>query len=174
MKAKLFPGAALALLLAAPLAAQPSEAMLKCARIVEDAERVACYDRLVAEMSAQGKRLVAERQAATDKLTAEREAASKAEAEARQRARFGGEGLGLAEDGTRLEALDSKLTETFVDSSRLMVFLLENGQVWRQTEGVFRYNPKPGTELSIKRSRLGGYTMTFPGTNRVVNVKRIR
>ncbi|WP_448578838.1 hypothetical protein [Thermaurantiacus sp.] len=165
---------ALAATIPSPVFAQARDAMMTCARIVDDAERVLCYDRLVAEMSAEGKRIVAERQVKTDALVAEREAARKAEAEARQRERFGSEGLGFGADGERLEALQSNLVEALTDRAGLLVFLLENGQVWRQTDGVFRGNLKPGTGLTIKRTRLGGYLMTFPDTNRTVNVKRVR
>lgn len=181
MKEGVLRGLAMAVVVAAPMAipvapatAQPTEGMLKCARIVDNEERVACYDQLVAQQSAAAKQLVAERQARTEQLMAEREAARQAEAEARKRERFGGDGLGLAPTGERLEALDAKLVETFTDTTGLMVFLLDNGQVWKQTDGVFRGNLKPGAELSIKRTRLGGFLMTFPGTNRTVNVKRLR
>lgn len=158
----------------APVMAQSRDAMLKCARIVDDAERIVCYDRLVAETTAEGKRIVSDRQAKTDELMAEREAARRAEAEAKQRERFGGEGLGVGVDGERLEALQSTLGEVLTDQTGRMVFMLENGQVWRQTDGVFRGSLKSGAELTIKRTRLGGYLMTFPGTNRTVNVKRVR
>jgi hypothetical protein len=165
---------ALAATIPSPVMAQSRDAMIKCARIVDDAERVLCYDRLVVETSVEGKRIVSDRQAKTDALVAEREAARKAEAEAKQRERFGGEGLGIGADGERLEALQSTLVEVLTDQTGRMVFLLENGQVWRQTEGVFRGTLKPGAETTIKRTRLGGYLMTFPGTNRTVNVKRVR
>ena len=166
--------AALLLAGATPALAQSQADWVKCARIVNAGERVECYDRLVAQLSAEGKRVVAETSATAQKLAAEEEAAARARAEADRRARFGTEGLGVDAAGQRLTELDATVVEGFTDRQGQVVFLLDNGQVWRQTDGPYRGPVRPGSAINIKRGTLGNYLLTFENSNRAVPVRRIR
>lgn len=159
---------------AAPAAAQSQQDLLKCARIVNAAERVQCYDRVVAQFSAEAKRVVAETETAAKKLAEEEAAAAQVRAEAERRARFGTEGLGTDASGERTQQIEATITEGFTDREGRVVFLLENGQIWRQTDGPFRGPVRPGTAVTIKRGTLGNYMLTFAGQNRSVPVRRIR
>jgi hypothetical protein len=158
----------------APALAQSQQDLLKCARIVSVNDRVACYDKVVAQLSAEAKKIVAEREVAAEKLAAEEAAARKAQAEAESRARFGAEGLGTAPDGTRIEEISATIVEGFEDRQGQVVFLLDNGQVWRQTDGPYRGPVRPGAAVTVKRGTLGNYMLLFAGQSRSVPVRRIR
>lgn len=163
---------------ATPALAQPAERanapFLSCARIAADAERLACFDRATAALSAEAARITAEREAESAKLRAAEAEAARAAAEAEQKARFGAEGLGSAPDGTRLTELQATVQETFLDRAKLLVFLLDNGQVWRQTDGTFKSLVQPGSPVRVKRSAMGGYMLVIPSKGRSVPVRRVR
>jgi hypothetical protein len=167
-------GASIIFALAAPAAGQSSQPFLACARIAADAERLACYDKATAALSAEAARITAAREAESEKLRAAEAAAAAAAAEEARRASFGSEGLGAAPDGTRLTELEATVQEAFVDRSKLLVFLLDNGQVWRQTDGTFSSIVPSGTPVRLKRAAMGGYMMTIPSKGRTVPVRRLR
>lgn len=175
----------LMLLVAGPALAQGapkgSEAFLACARITADSERLACYDRAVGELSAEGRRLAAERVAAAEAAAkAKAEAEARAAAEAAERARaaevegFGVPGGTRPERAGRIDRIAAMVTETFTDSQRKLVFLLDNGQMWRQTDGVLVAIVRPGTPVVIRRATMGGFTLRIESLNRNVPVMRIR
>ncbi|WP_448582756.1 hypothetical protein [Thermaurantiacus sp.] len=159
----------LSLLVAGPALAQGTpkgtEAFLACARIAGDAERLACYDRTVAALSAEGKRLAAERAAAAE--AAEKARATRVES-------FGARGVSPAQREERIDRIEASIAETFTDSQRKLVFLLDNGQMWRQTDGVFLAIVRPGTPVSVRRATMGGFTLRIESLNRSVPVMRVR
>jgi hypothetical protein len=170
----------LAALLAAGASAQgtavPLDRLMACARIDDDRERLACFDGEVASRSLEAKRLAGERAEAAKVREAEAAAAAAAAAkaaEAEKKQRFGGEALGEGPEG-RVESIDAAIVETFLDRAKLLVFLLDNGHVWRQTDGIFKTLLKPGEKVVVKRSRLGGYMLEIPARGRSVPVRRIR
>ena len=60
----------------------------------------------------------------------------------------------------------------------LSVFILENGQIWRQSEGdttVVR-DPAPGTpmKVTIENGFLGSYNLTIQGRNGLIKVTRLK
>ncbi len=60
----------------------------------------------------------------------------------------------------------------------LSVFILENGQIWRQSEGdttVVR-DPAPGTpmKVTIENGFLGSYNLTIEGRNGLIKVTRLK
>lgn len=150
--------------------AQPAE-LVACARIVEDAERLACYDRAVPRGSAEGQRAVAERTAETERQASARARAEAAAAEERRVQEFGMVGRREAEG---LRSLEATVADIFTDRAGLKVLLLENGQVWRQTDGVFRGRLEPGMRVVVRRTGLGGYVLGAPDSPRVLHVRRIR
>ena len=79
--------AALAVLLAAtaatPAAAQTAADLMKCITIARDADRLACYDAAVAEVSPQAKALSEQRAKETARIAAEEAAAAEAAAKAK-------------------------------------------------------------------------------------------
>jgi len=51
---------------------------------------------------------------------------------------------------------------------------LDNGQVWRETEGSRVDAPKVGTTVKIKRGKLGGYRMKIEGIPKLAWVRRTK
>lgn len=169
-------------LLAVPAAAQaPDPALLECAGEPDDAVRLACYDKVVAGMSGAAKAIAAKREAETAKLNAKRaaeaEAAAKAKAEADAKAKeqaFGGERLNPGKGLEQAESLDSTVTDVFTAQDGMAVFLLANGQLWRQAAGLPLPPVKAGDAVKIERGAISGYRMTLVRQARTVNVKRVR
>lgn len=175
--------AALALLAATSSGAQALDrALLDCAAETDDDQRLACYDRAVARISSAAQRVIAERRAASERLAAERAtaeaaAASKAaaDAEAAKRQAFGGERLrrGLDDDGD-IQTLTAAVVETLSDRDGMTVFVLDNGQMWRQTSGISLPPVRAGDKVELSRGAVGSYQMWLPRQKRSVKARRMR
>lgn len=170
------------LTVAAPLSAAVDPArLIACSAEVDDAKRLACYDAAVAAASAEARTIAARREAAREKAAAEKAAAdARAAAEAAEAARkaqadrFGQEGLRLGGSPDRLDELQARIAETRLDRVGEAVFLLDNGQMWRQTDGLSLPPVRAGDAVEIKRGALGGYRLTVPRVKRTVRVVRMR
>ncbi|QMW21544.1 hypothetical protein [Sandaracinobacteroides saxicola] len=163
-----------------------SAPLLACVAKVEAAERLACYDRVVAGVSAEARAAVARREAEAAKVKALAEAAAaKAAAErtaaleAEKKAAFGRETLPAAirpdNPEGKLENLTAKLQELLVNSTTgRAVFVLDNGMMWRQTEGLEFPPVRVGSEVRLSRGMMGSYLLTIPKVGRSVKVVRLR
>lgn len=162
---------AAALTLTAPAAAQDLGAIERCVSIVDNEERLACYDAAVAAVSQRAREAIAQRQR-------EAEAAAKAQAEQQARAQveaFGAEnvqGAPRAEENARL--LNAQIAEVLTDPLKRAVFVLSNGQMWRQTEGLSLPPVRAGDPVRIRRGAIGGYRLTLERQRRTVQVRRMR
>jgi hypothetical protein len=172
--------------------AQPAPlppALLACASIARDAERLACYDRAVEAVSADARAAAGARAAEAAKLAAAEAAAAKARAEAEaaalaakkaadkeaRMAAFGGAAIGKGlKDPEAVEEVPSKLAELLTNASGLGVFLLENGQLWKQVDTTPLGRVKAGDDVVLSHGALGGYRLTFSKSGRWVTVKRLR
>lgn len=79
------------------------------------------------------------------------------------------------EDG-EIEAIEVALREWSTAADGMQIFVLENGQVWRQTSGEAPYlNPQPKTPhiARVARGAIGSFNMTFKGSNKVMKVRRV-
>ncbi len=83
---------------------------------------------------------------------------------------------------TRFEPKESQtLTATIAEASyslrdRLIV-ILDNGQIWRQSQGgerKLRLSPKRTYEVEIKPGLISGYKMNIKGQNRTIRVERLK
>jgi hypothetical protein len=174
--------ALLTMLQPAAAAADVSEAdMVKCAGIVADAERLACYDSLAGRIAAAAA-VVEQRQAeaAAAKRKADAEAAAAAaraaeEAAARKREAFGAETTAkrdmLSED--KLDELSGRVTDYYTDRYGKYVLVLDNGQIWKQVDGKLLI-PREGDEVIVERAALGSYNMKILRQKRSVKAKRVR
>ncbi|MEO1034136.1 MAG: hypothetical protein AAFX44_01125 [Pseudomonadota bacterium] len=188
-------------LISANVYAESDKALALCRQIAGDVERLACYDALADEASAvelppaQAPGSVAAAAQATTDAAPESVAAAPvpeppapSETVADSSSRdvslddpvdlFGRsdreisdvavrENAGNAID--RLEAVASRVTE--LASGRLL-FELDNGQRWQQTESE-RIRIKASDRVEIRRGRLGAYFLKKVGTNRSVRVRRV-
>lgn len=156
--------ATISLGLAPAAAAQAPRALLDCTSILADAERLACYDNAVKAFSSEARVVAERREAQAAKLSAAAAAAAAA-----QRA----DSFGRASEA-RVERIDSTLKEMLTDSTGKSVFILENGQIWRQADGFRIPNARPAVAVTIKRGAMGSYRITFAGSNRTAQVVRMR
>lgn len=178
--------------LAVPAAAQSTADLMSCLGIARDAERLACYDAAAANISPQAKALSEQRAKETARIAAEEaaaaEAAAKAKAEADAAARaaqakadFGSEGVASKKVSERskpapeeIVKLDAKLSEILTNREGKYVFLLDNGQLWRQVSTEAGLNIRPGDDVVLEKSTMGGYKLNFTRLKRWLLVKRLR
>nr|WP_310523063.1 hypothetical protein [Polymorphobacter sp.] len=183
--------AAAAVLLPTAAAAQKPADLLACAAIARDPERLACYDAAVADTSPQARAASQARAKETARIAAEEAAiaaaAAKVQAEAdavalaaAKREAFGAEAVvsrgnaRFAPPPGELQELETGLTEILTNTSGLGVFLLENGQLWRQVDTTSMPNIRVGDRVKLTRAPLGGYHLNFLKQKRRVLVKRVR
>lgn len=174
-----------------PAAAQAPAELLACAAIVRDAERLACYDAAVAQTSPEARAASAARARETARVAAEEAAAAaaaakiKAEADAvaaaaARREAFGAEGVAargaerFAPVPGEIQQIEAAITETLTNRSGLAVFLLDNGQMWRQVDTDSLPNVRAGDKVTVKRAGLGGYHLDLVRQKRRFLVKRLR
>lgn len=144
--------------------------MVRCSAVAGDAERLACYDRLAASLSAEAAASIEARR------TAAAEAAKQAaiEAEKRRVDEFGGEQAGVTRGGgDKLDALSGKVVEAFLDPYGKYLLLLDNGQMWKQLDGKL-LTVRAGDAISLERASLGSYMLRVDRQRRSVRARRFR
>jgi hypothetical protein len=167
-----------------------TEAFTRCAGIEADAARLACYDSAVATLGAEQARAVEARRqaAAAAKAKADAEALAlaqaqaKAKAEAEEKAKvtaFGQDSMPAEQrretvQAERAEKLEGKLTEVLTDPLGKLILVLDNGQMWRQTEQYLGPTVRSGEGYRISRGMMGGYMMSLPRMGRSFRVARYR
>lgn len=189
MKIKqLLPGAALFLFLplmagSLPAVSQEDETdvgaenILRCARLAKAKDRHTCIDALAFLLAKEKAATGASGTADISTKPARAKIAGKAE-EDQETAGFGAEQLQAKQQG-KPEAkaeprLVSLVTRTRVNPSNIVTYYLENGQVWRQTEGVWAGNLKAPFNVEIKKGTLSGYRLRVDGEKHFVRVRRIK
>jgi hypothetical protein len=170
---------------------------MECARIADDARRLACYDRLATDLIELGLSRqtpaapppqpgaptivappapTAPAVAAAAPAPPPPPAASPAPAAAptgRAEASFGSERL---EGGAKseLDEIRSRHVGEFNGWDGKTIFQLENGQVWQQTRSGRLVWKADSPMITIKRGFMGGYRLSVEGVNKDVYVKRIK
>lgn len=169
-----------------PVAAQTPADLVACVAIARDVERLACYDAAVANASPEARAASEVRARETARIVAEEAAAAavvaKAKAEADAKARreaFGGETVATRADRFKdrpeeIQKVEAGVVELLKNQSGLGVFVLDNGQIWRQADTVSLPNIRSGDKVEIERTMFGGYSMTFLKQKRASLVKRMR
>ena len=81
-------------------------------------------------------------------------------------------------DAGGVTSITSNVLEFARTSRGLSVFILENGQIWRQLEGdtsVVR-DPPPGApmKVTIENGFLGSYNLTIEGRHGLIKVTRLK
>jgi hypothetical protein len=166
-----------ALMAAGTARAQVPDKLIACASRVDDADRLACYDAAVKSMGAEARAAseareaeanVARAAAAASAAAAAESAAAKAEAD--RKASFGRS----AAASEIISELQASITEVLKSGTGKVVFVLDNGQVWRQADTLSLPNAKAGTAVTIKRGALGSFRLVPDNSNRWVQVVRMR
>ncbi|MEO1170393.1 MAG: hypothetical protein AAFW97_16940 [Pseudomonadota bacterium] len=174
--------AAAPLFLASPAHADDGEEALEpfreCGEISEGPARLACFDAALAGADAAQQ----VRQERRRRRTVEDFGLSATQIEERydrevERARESG---GSADDVADLappepEEVTSNIVETFIDGTRRRVFLLENGQIWREgNNSSLRGRIRVGSSATVSRGGIGGYRLRVEGRTGFISVTRIR
>lgn len=174
-------------LLANVLAAEPvSNAMKSCANIVEDKDRLSCFDQIVASMNEAPTVSPAENPAPMAALpepvqpedvatvaTSEPTPAPQAEPASRStEIEFGLENV----RGSRAtKSMTARVMNDFSGWDGDTVFELDNGQVWVQAEsGRMNYRGSDNPEVTIRRKAFGAFRLSVEGSNKTIRVKRRR
>ncbi len=175
-----------AFLPAAAHSATPGEqAMIACSSKIEAAERLACYDRAVAGLSQEARALSERREAETRAaaaaaatLAAQQAADAAAKQEAERLAAFGRDSMPTKDRPPpaveSLDKVEAKIGETFTTADGKLIFVLDNGQMWRQTEGFQLPPVRPGYDVVVKKGLMGGFSITVLKIGRTVKVTRMR
>ena len=156
--------------------AQTPDRLIACASKVDDAERLACYDSVVKGLGAEARAASEAREqdakaakAAAAAAASAAAARAAAEAEAARKDSFGKPASQEA-----VSELTAAITEVLKDASGKAVFVLDNGQIWRQADGFALPNAKVGAQVTIKRGSLGSFRLVPANSNRSVQVIRMR
>lgn len=156
-------------------ALEPFEA---CRAITDGAARLTCFDTALSgvEAARQARQERRRRRTVEDFGLSATQIEERYERE-RERAEDSG---GSAEDVADLappepEEVTSVITETLTDETRRRVFLLENGQIWREgSNSSLRGRIRVGSTATISRGGIGGYRLRVEGRTGFISVMRVR
>lgn len=134
--------------------------LIKCRAISDDTERLRCMDAAVARMD--------EARSSGDLIVLDREKVVE-----RRRAQFGLSSTGDAATGTApiREVITTIRAVAPSPTYGRTQLELANGQVW-ETTGTMRFQPKPGSNVTLRAASLGGFRADMG--REVVAVKRVR
>jgi hypothetical protein len=162
-----------------------TDKMKSCANLADDRARLACYDAAVAGIDAEAAKAATERKRQAEvraqELAAREEADRKAAAAKAEQAKvnaFGAEALpaDLKPDSKTesIDELEGAVSEVFYSPLKEIIVVLENGQMWRQSDTTRVGTVKKGDKVLIKKRTLSGYRMTFVRQKRSIDIKRFR
>lgn len=174
----------LALGLALPAYADPLTALKTCATIDNDAARLACFDKemiAIDSVAAQAAKeravaLAAKTKADVIRIEAERVAEASRVLQAKKDS-FGAEQLAAtqrAKDQSDVKELDATIVEVLTNALGDFTLVLDNGQIWKQTESATLPPVRNGDVVRIKKGLIGGFRLTFVKMGRTVSVRRFR
>jgi len=161
----------------------------KCRAVVEDAERLACYDLLVDTNNA--KRVERKNQSSEDVVSVETTAVPVAAKSTKEvelatsnssptekveklhtEQTFGMERK-IAES-EQLDEIHTSFEGEFTGWEAKQEFALANGQVWKIADGSTGYHRISNPKIRIKRGVFGVFFMTIEGLNKSPKVKRVK
>ena len=174
--AVLLSGTALA---AANAADRTTDALLGCANEADDAQRLRCFDSVVAGLRQVPPAPAATAAAATAPAAAAAAAATPAAASQTAKAaptpeaKFGARGDIKPDRHEELSELTGTVTALGAKPHGELVVTLDNGQVWGEIQTGSKVRLKTGDTVKIERGALGSYSLIAPN-GRSSKVSRIR
>lgn len=174
--------AALPLFIATPAHADDEEEALEpfraCGSITEGPARLACFDAALAGADAaqQARQERRRRRTVEDFGLSATQIEERYESELRRAERSGGSADDVAELAPpEPQEVTSTITETFTDGTQRRVFLLENGQIWREgNNSSLRGRIRIGSTATVSRGGIGGYRLRVEGRTGFISVTRVR
>ncbi len=178
----LIPAAMLPIAMATPAYADETDEALdpfrECGTLTEGPARLACFDAALAGADAaqQSRRERRNRRRAEDFGLSAIQIEERYEREVSRAEQSGGSAEDVAELAPpEPEEVTSAITETFTDATRRRVFLLENGQIWREgSNSSLRGRIRLGSIATISRGGVGGFRLRVEGRTGFMSVNRIR
>jgi hypothetical protein len=151
-----------------------------CPKIVDDKERLACFDREFASLARREAAVAAAPRTATapgaaDTMAHGSAGPAAAAKPAASNVPAAGEltpeqAVGLppgkilklqkSPTGTEIKALDAKIERVSINSAGRGVFRLDNGQVWQQVESDPKFEVHPGDSVHLTKALLGSFFMS--------------
>jgi hypothetical protein len=177
---RLFAAIFVPLFMATPAHADPARDALaevaKCADVADSAERLKCFDRAAALAKTALAPSPQPQQAAEKRSFLDWFGFSKPETPPKTPEEYGKPAPATDADG--ITSISSNVLEFARTSRGLSVFILENGQIWRQLEGdtsVVR-DPPAGQpmKVTIENGFLGSFNLTIEGRHGLIKVTRIK
>lgn len=173
-----------------PAANSENEDLGKCASVMEDVARLACFDAYAARVrkqdSASLKPRISPAETATPPKHQKRQEdfgltnteIARREVQAAEQEALSNEVAGVPVKAENLvpEGVVARV-EIFarLKRSKNIRITLDNGQIWQEIDGApFRGSIKPGTEVRITERRFGGFQMKVPGRSKQILVRRIK
>lgn len=133
-------------------------ALLSCASVKKNSERLACYDQTIERLSSDSASAAAPKPSAEAMFGAQA-AAGRTSAPALER--------------EELTSVSARVTALHHDASGALLIDLDNGQQWRQTSGSNSPLLEVGHRVTITRAALNSFRMSTP-TGRALKVKRVQ
>lgn len=165
--------AALMAVPAAMGAEDPGTSLRACRAEVDDAKRLACYDREVDRLGTQAASAGAAPAASATPAAPAAPALTPEE-------RFGRTGAMTRDEADRkdqesrgLAELHATVTEIWTRADGLMVFTLDNGQIWKQVRPDSLFRLKAGEKVKIQPAALGSFLLSGP-SKRSTRVSRVK
>ena len=91
---------------------------------------------------------------------------------------FGSEGIASRstpeEESSAVEKIEATIVRSWKNHDGRFSVELDNGQIWRETQGTKSRLPKVNTSVTISTGRLGGYRMKFENINKLAWVRRTK
>jgi hypothetical protein len=143
------------------------EPLLACTRIPRDEDRLACLDRQIARITGHAPaRASPPSRAARSEAPSTRPPAAASAPALTPEQRFG-----LSTDQLRrlearkgispahIDEITARIARLSRDASNDWIFMLDNGQVWRQAESKSSFEIAPGNAVTIRRGALGSFRL---------------
>jgi hypothetical protein len=156
----------------AKAAERSTEAMLACADQADDAQRLRCFDAVVANLRKApppSATVAAAAPAAAPPVAAPQPAAPAPTAEQR----FGARGDIKPDRHEDLKDIDGTVTALGAKPHGELIVTLDNGQVWAEIQTGSKVRLKIGDTVKIERGAMGSYSLIAPN-GRSSKVSRIR
>lgn len=159
---------------------QTLEDVSQCAAIADNAQRLACYDAAAPKVRSSLNIATREDRVTLFGLDLFGSGDDGASGEATRPEDFGNDDMQRKVETVETGGVVTEITAGVADVGRNAsgkdVIVLENGQVWRQKEDKNLQFPKDltGVRVKIRQASLGSYLLTRDGSNRSVQVERVR